>query len=78
MTWRRVAAAVAIFLGLEVAAFALFVDRMSDQVDTATAELERATNDYLQKKRIAVNLDAYRQQGRELDETRAGCVSRSW
>jgi type IV pilus assembly protein PilO len=67
MSWRRLLAALAIFVGLEIVVFAVFLNRQLDELDAATAEVETLKSDYVSKKRMAANLDLHREQMRQAD-----------
>lgn len=67
MTWRRLVAATGIFIAVEIAAVALFLGPKLDELDAVRADTEKLKEDYVSKKRMAVNLDVHREQMRLMD-----------
>jgi type IV pilus assembly protein PilO len=67
MTWRRLVAALGVFLVLEAAAFALVWGPELEELDALTVEVRTMRSEYVDKYDMAVNLAEYRKQLRELD-----------
>jgi type IV pilus assembly protein PilO len=77
-TWHwapKIGVLLAILVGVPVAGFFADTQAQMEQLEAGRAEQERLKQDYLNKKRQAVNLDLHRQQLREID-TQFGALLR--
>lgn len=63
----KIAVLVAILILIPVAGFFLDTQGQLDQLEAGRAQEVKLKDDYLNKKRLAVNLDLYKQQLREID-----------
>ena len=63
----KIATLLAILVVIPVAGFFLDWQSQLDQLDAGRAQEVKLKDDYLNKKRLAVNLDLYKQQLREID-----------
>jgi len=63
----KVAVLLAILIVIPVAGFFLDTQGQLDQLEAGRAQEVKLKDDYLSKKRLAVNLDLYKQQLREID-----------
>jgi type IV pilus assembly protein PilO len=66
---------IAILIGIPVAGFIIDTQAQIDELEAGRGEEVKNKNDYLNKKRQAVNLDLHRQQLREID-TQFGALLR--
>lgn len=64
----KLGAMVAIFLLIQVAAFFLLWQAQTEQIDKGREEVNRQKETFLEKKRLAVNLEAYKQQRAEIEQ----------
>jgi type IV pilus assembly protein PilO len=70
-TWHwapKILVLLAILTGIPVAGFFADTQGQIDQLETGRSEQEKLKQDYLNKKKQAVNLDLHRQQLREIDK----------
>ena len=77
-TWHwapKIVVLIAILVGIPVAGFFADTQGQIDQLEAGRAQEEKLKQDYLNKKRQAVNLDLHRQQLREID-TQFGALLR--
>ena len=63
----RIAVLLAILIVIPVAGFFLVTQGQLEQLEAGRAQEVKLKDDYLNKKRLAVNLDLYKQQLREID-----------
>ena len=63
----RIAVLLAILIVIPVAGFFLDTQGQLEQLEAGRAQEVKLKDDYLNKKRLAVNLDLYKQQLREID-----------
>jgi type IV pilus assembly protein PilO len=63
----KVAALLAILIVIPVAGFFLDTQGQLDQLEAGRAQELKLKDDYLNKKRLAINVDLYKQQLREID-----------
>ena len=63
----KIAALLAILIVIPVAGFFLHTQDQLDQLEAGRNQEKKLKDDYLGKKRLAVNLDLYKQQLREID-----------
>jgi type IV pilus assembly protein PilO len=69
-TWHwapKILVLLAVLIGIPVAGFFLDTQGQIDQLEAGRSAEEKLKEDYLNKKRLAVNLDLHRQQLREID-----------
>jgi type IV pilus assembly protein PilO len=69
-TWHwapKILVLLAVLTGIPVAFFFLYTQGQIDQLEAGRSSEEKLKEDYLNKKRQAVNLDLHRQQLREID-----------
>jgi type IV pilus assembly protein PilO len=64
----KAAAFIAIFVALQAAAYFLFWQNQMDDIEKGRAEVAKQKEVFLEKKRLAVNLDAYKQQRAEIEQ----------
>jgi type IV pilus assembly protein PilO len=64
----KVGALVLIFVVIQVAAGFLFWKEQSDQIEAGRQEVEKQKQTFLEKKKLAVNLEAYKQQRAEIEQ----------
>src|ERR1700741_2516850 len=77
-TWHwapKILVLVAVLIGIPVAGFFADTQGQIDQLEAGRADEVKLKQDYLAKKRLAVNLDLHRQQLREID-TQFGALLR--
>lgn len=67
MSWRQLVGAIVVFFVVLIALAFVSEHLRSDRVDAAYSEVEALKSEYLRKKAMALHLDAYREQRRELD-----------
>lgn len=58
-----------IFLAIQIAAAFLFWKDQNDQIDKGREEVAKQKETFLEKKRLAVNLEAYKQQRAEIEQS---------
>jgi type IV pilus assembly protein PilO len=59
---------VAIFLALQVGAYFLFWQQQTQQIEKGRQDVEKQKETFLEKKKLAVNLEAYKQQRVEIEQ----------
>lgn len=64
----KLTAYVALFVLIQVAAYFAVWQGQGEDLEKGKAELERQKQAFLEKKRLAVNLEAYRQQRAEIEQ----------
>lgn len=64
----KVAVYVAFFLAIQAAAYFAVWQGQGEALERGKAELDRQKQSFLEKKRLAVNLEAYRQQRAEIEQ----------
>jgi type IV pilus assembly protein PilO len=64
----KAAAFIAIFVALQAGAYFLFWQGQMDDIEKGRAEVAKQKEVFLEKKRLAVNLDAYKQQRAEIEQ----------
>ena len=64
----KAAAFIAIFVALQAAAYFLFWQNQMEDIEKGRAEVAKQKEVFLEKKRLAVNLDAYKQQRAEIEQ----------
>jgi type IV pilus assembly protein PilO len=57
-----------IFVGLQVAAYFLLWQTQMDAIDKGRQEVQKQKEVFLEKKKLAVNLDSYKQQRAEIEQ----------
>jgi type IV pilus assembly protein PilO len=64
----KLGAYVLIFIGMQVAAYFAFWNSQMDEVERGRQEVDKQKQVFLEKKRLAVNLEAYKQQRAEIEQ----------
>ena len=64
----KAAAFILIFVAIQVAGWFLFWDAQNEAIEKGRAEVAKQKEVFLEKKRLAVNLDAYKQQRAEIEQ----------
>ena len=64
----KAAALLLIFIGLQVGAYFLLWSSQIDQVEKGRADVAKQKEVFLEKKKLAVNLDSYKQQRAEIEQ----------
>jgi len=64
----KAAALIAIFLALQVAAYFLLWQGQTEQIEKGRQDVEKQKEAFLEKKKLAVNLEAYKQQRVEIEQ----------
>jgi type IV pilus assembly protein PilO len=64
----KAAAFVIIFVLLQVGAYFIFWQGQMDEVEKGRAEVAKQKDIFIEKKKLAVNLDAYKQQRAEIEQ----------
>jgi type IV pilus assembly protein PilO len=64
----KAGAFVAIFIVLQVLAYFLLWQAQTDQIEKGRADVAKQKEVFLEKKKLAVNLDAYKQQRAEIEQ----------
>jgi type IV pilus assembly protein PilO len=59
---------IVIFLLIQVAAYFLFWQSQTEQIEKGREEVNKQKETYIEKKKLAVNLDAYKQQRAEIEQ----------
>ncbi len=59
---------VAIFLAIQVGAYFLFWQSQTEQIEKGRQDVEKQKDTFLEKKKLAVNLEAYKQQRVEIEQ----------
>ena len=65
----KAGAFVLIFLAIQIAAGFLFWKEQSDEIEKGRQEVDAQKQTFLEKKKLAVNLDAYKQQRAEIEQS---------
>ena len=65
----KIGAFVLIFVAIQVVAGVVFWKDQSDQIEQGRQEVEKQKATFIEKKRLAVNLDAYKQQRAEIEQS---------
>jgi type IV pilus assembly protein PilO len=65
----KAAAFIAIFVALQAGAYFLFWQGQMDDIEKGRAEVAKQKEVFLEKKKLAVNLDAYKQQRAEIEQS---------
>jgi len=64
----KAAAMVAIFVVLQIAAYFLLWAQQKEQIEKGQADVAKQKEVFLEKKKLAVNLDSYKQQRAEIEQ----------
>jgi type IV pilus assembly protein PilO len=64
----KAGALVLLFIAIQVAAYFLFWQSQGDQIEKGRQEVEKQKVTFLDKKKLAVNLEAYKQQRVEIEQ----------
>jgi type IV pilus assembly protein PilO len=64
----KVGALVLIFVAVQVGAYFLFWQSQSEEIEKGRQEVEKQKVTFLEKKKLAVNLEAYKQQRVEIEQ----------
>jgi type IV pilus assembly protein PilO len=64
----KAGAMVVLFIAVQVAAYFLFWQSQSEQIEKGRQEVEKQKVTFLEKKKLAVNLEAYKQQRVEIEQ----------
>jgi len=64
----KAGALVLLFIAIQVAAYFIFWQSQSDQIEKGRQEVEKQKVTFLEKKKLAVNLEAYKQQRVEIEQ----------
>jgi type IV pilus assembly protein PilO len=64
----KVGALVLIFIAVQVGAYFLFWQSQSEEIEKGRQEVEKQKVTFLEKKKLAVNLEAYKQQRVEIEQ----------
>jgi len=64
----KAAAFILIFVAIQVAGWFIFWDAQNNEIEKGRAEVAKQKEVFLEKKRLAVNLDAYKQQRAEIEQ----------
>jgi type IV pilus assembly protein PilO len=65
----KIGAFVAIFLALQVGAFVLLWQGQTEAIEAGRIEVDKQKQTFLEKKKLAVNLEAYKQQRAEIEQS---------
>jgi len=65
----KIGAFLLIFLAIQIAAGFLFWKEQSDEIEKGRQEVDAQKQTFLEKKKLAVNLDAYKQQRAEIEQS---------
>ena len=65
----KAGAFILIFIGLQVAAYFVFWQGQVDAIEKGREDVDKQKETFLEKKRLAVNLDAYKQQRAEIEQS---------
>ncbi|APV49123.1 pilus assembly protein PilO [Betaproteobacteria bacterium GR16-43] len=65
----KIIAFVVIFLAIQIAAGVLLWKDQSDQIESGRQEVAKQKETFVEKKKLAVNLDAYKQQRAEIEQS---------
>ena len=64
----KAGAMVLLFIAIQVAAYFLFWQSQSEEIEKGRQEVEKQKVTFLEKKKLAVNLEAYKQQRVEIEQ----------
>jgi type IV pilus assembly protein PilO len=64
----KAGALVLLFVAIQVAAYFVFWQSQSDEIEKGRQEVEKQKATFLEKKKLAVNLEAYKQQRVEIEQ----------
>ena len=64
----KLGALVLIFILIQVAAYFLFWQSQADQIERGQQEVDKQKQTFLEKKKLAINLEAYKQQRAEIEQ----------
>jgi type IV pilus assembly protein PilO len=65
----KIGAFVAIFLAIQVAAFVILWQGQTEAIEAGRIEVDKQKQGFLEKKKLAVNLEAYKQQRAEIEQS---------
>ena len=65
----KVGAFLIIFIAVQVAAYLLLWQDQADQIERGRADVAKQKETFLEKKKLAVNLEAYKQQRAEIEQS---------
>jgi len=65
----KAGALVLLFVAIQVAAYFVFWQSQSDEIEKGRQEVEKQKATFLEKKKLAVNLEAYKQQRVEIEQS---------
>jgi type IV pilus assembly protein PilO len=65
----KAGAFILIFIGLQIAAYFVFWQGQLDAIDKGREDVAKQKEAFLEKKKLAVNLDAYKQQRAEIEQS---------
>ncbi len=65
----KAGAFVLLFIAIQVAAYFLFWQAQAEQIEKGRVDVARQKETFLEKKKLAVNLDAYKQQRAEIEQS---------
>ena len=60
---------VAIFIAIQVGAYFVFWQSQTEQIEKGRQDVEKQKETFLEKKKLAVNLEAYKQQRAEIEQS---------
>src|SRR4051812_27500866 len=64
----KVGAFVLMFVAVQVAAYFIFWQSQTEEIEKGRAEVDKQKEAFLEKKKLAVNLEAYKQQRAEIEQ----------
>ena len=65
----KAGAFIAIFIAIQVAAYFLLWQSQTEQIEKGRADVDKQKEAFLEKKKLAVNLEAYKQQRVEIEQS---------
>ena len=65
----KIGAFLLIFLAIQIAAGFLFWKEQSDEIEKGRQDVDAQKQTFLEKKKLAINLDAYKQQRSEIEQS---------
>jgi type IV pilus assembly protein PilO len=65
----KIGAFVLIFVAIQIAAFFLLWQSQNEEIEKGRIEVDRQKQTFLEKKKLAVNLEAYKQQRAEIEQS---------
>jgi type IV pilus assembly protein PilO len=65
----KAGAFIAIFVAIQVAAYFLLWQSQTEQIEKGRADVDKQKEAFLEKKKLAVNLEAYKQQRVEIEQS---------